>query len=107
MKRCLGVGAAIIVSLLMGWASAYTASRLGLRTVQRALPGCRETGHCDAPLWIDGLLLAWLVGPPCVFGAVAYVGLGRSWSGARWLGAFGLLSSLTAAFYCAWYRYGA
>jgi hypothetical protein len=107
VKRWLVVGGAIVVSLLVGWASAYTASRIGWRTVQRTLPGCREAGHCEAPLWIDGLLLAWLVGPPVLFGAAALAGLGSRWSAARWLGAFGVLSLLTAAFYCAWYRFGA
>lgn len=107
MKRWLVVGAAIIVSLLVGWASAYTASRIGWRPVQRALPGCREAGHCDTPLWIDGLLLAWFAGPPLLFGTAALVGIRRNWSPARWLGAFGMLTLLTLTFYCAWYRYGA
>lgn len=107
MKRCLAVGGALIVSLLVGWASAYTASKIDWPPSQRALAGCREAGHCAAPAWLDGLLLAWLVGPPLVFGAAALAGLRQNWPVARWVWSFGALSALTAGFYFAWYLFGA
>lgn len=97
------MGGAVILALLVGWISAYTASRIDARLMQRALPGCREAGHCQALAWIDALLIAWFVGPPLLFGAAALLGIRNNWPVRRWLWSFGGLSALTVAFYWSWY----
>jgi hypothetical protein len=101
------VGSAIILALIVAWASAYTASRIDVRTLQRALPSWRPVAHGDASPWIDGLLLAWCIGPPLLFGSVALWGSRRNWSVVRWVVSLALLSALTAVFYCAWYIFRA
>jgi hypothetical protein len=99
VKRLGATIVAVIFGLLMAWACGYAASRVDWPMSRTPRHGCHEIDHCNVPWWILVLLVAWIFGPAVLYGLVAFVGAGRQWPLARWIGIFAVLMGLTACLY--------
>ncbi|SDQ21779.1 hypothetical protein SAMN05443245_0420 [Paraburkholderia fungorum] len=74
---------------------------------EKSYHGCYEIDACNVPWWLIAVFVLWLVGPPVIYGCVAYVGIGRKWSAMRWLVTGSTLLLGTITFYISWYAYRA
>lgn len=107
MKRLAGVVSAIGFGLLAAWFFGYVTSRIDRSHPKGRVHGCYEIDHCSVPWWIIVIFILWFFGPALVYGGVAFVGIGRRWSVARWIATFSVLLLITGCLYFSWYVFPA
>jgi hypothetical protein len=105
MKRLWGT----LLATIIGFAVALLLGDLARLNHWPEMPyrGCYEIDACNVPWWILTIFVLWFLGPPAIYGCVAYVGLGRKWSTVRWTVTGSILLLGTIVFYLSWYAYRA
>jgi len=93
------------LGFLAAWFFGYVTSRIDWSTSKRLVRACYEIDHCDVPWWVMTIFISWFIGPAVVFGTVAFVGIGKRWSFARWITTFVVLLLITGCLYFSWSAY--
>jgi len=105
MKRLWGT----LLATVIGFAAALLLGDLGRLNhwPEKPYRECYEIDACNVPWWILTIFVLWFLGPPVIYGCVAYAGLGRKWSTVRWIVTGSILLVGTVVFYLSWYAYRA
>lgn len=104
MKRASVAFAGFAFGLLLTWLCLYVVSHVDWPLSDEPAVGCREIDKCPVPRWAMLLLLADLLVAPALFGILNAVAWQR-WPMNRWIGWFGGLTLLTAAYRVAGYAF--
>jgi hypothetical protein len=99
VKRLWAVIAAMTLGLLAAWFFGYVTSRIDWPAPKALMHGCYEIDHCNVAWWVVAIFISWFFGPALVYGVVAFVGIPRQWTFARWTAVYFVLVLITGCLY--------